>query len=83
MAEEVKKAETNAKEKAVDKTEKKKKNLFKSLKGEFKKISWPGKDTLTKETIVVVICTAVLSGLISLIDACIKLGIGFIAGLGA
>ena len=35
--------------------EKVKKNFFKGLKAEFNKIIWPDKDTLTKETVVVVV----------------------------
>ena len=56
----------------------KKKSWFKGLKGEFKKISWPDRKTLIKQTVAVIICSVVLGGLIAVIDALIQYGIDFL-----
>ncbi|MCI5568682.1 MAG: preprotein translocase subunit SecE [Candidatus Alectryocaccobium sp.] len=42
--------------------------FFKKLKGEFKKIIWTDKKTLTKQTIAVIAISAVLCVLITLVD---------------
>ncbi|MEI3245147.1 MAG: preprotein translocase subunit SecE [Lachnospiraceae bacterium] len=47
----------------------KKKNWFAGLKTEFKKIIWADNKTLAKQTSVVVVVTAILGVLISLIDS--------------
>ena len=47
----------------------KKKNWFAGLKTEFKKIIWADNKTLAKQTRGVVVVTAVLGVLISLIDS--------------
>ena len=52
--------------------------FFKSLKAEFKKISWPTKDQLFKQTLAVVIISAVLCLFISLFDWLAQLLIGFV-----
>ena len=56
----------------------KKKSWFKGLKAEFKKIIWPDKKTLVKETVAVIVCSVLLGGIIAVIDALIKYGIDFI-----
>ena len=56
----------------------KKKNWFKGLKAEFKKIIWPDKKTLVKETVAVIVCSVLLGGIIAIVDALIKYGIDFI-----
>ena len=48
---------------------KQKKSWFKGLKAEFKKIIWADNKTLAKQTSIVVVITAVLGILISLIDS--------------
>lgn len=58
-----------------------KKGFFKGLKAEFKKIVWPSKDTVKKETTAVVLSTAALGVIITFLDLAIKLGVDFIAGL--
>ena len=60
-------------EKVVKKT-----NWFKSLKAEFKKISWPDKKTLVKQTIAVIVCSVALGAIIAVIDALLQYGIDFI-----
>ena len=60
-------------------TEKKaKKSWFKGLKGEFKKIIWPDKKTLAKQTAAVTVCSVVLGIIIAIVDAIIQYGIDFI-----
>ena len=54
------------------------KGWFKGLKAEFKKIIWPDKKFLGKQTVVVVIITTILSVIIALLDLVIKFGIGLI-----
>ena len=54
------------------------KSWFKGLKAEFKKIIWPDKKTLGKQTVAVIVITAVLSVIIALLDAALKFGINVI-----
>ena len=56
----------------------KKKSWFKGLKAEFKKIIWPDKKTLVKETVAVIVCSVLLGGIIAVVDALIQYGIDFI-----
>lgn len=58
----------------------KKPSFFKGVKGEFKKISWPSKDTLTKETIAVLVATVILGVVITVIDLIIRTGFSFVIG---
>lgn len=51
---------------------------FKGMKAEFKRISWPSKDTLTKETAAVVIISVLLGVIITVIDLIVRTGIEFI-----
>ena len=55
-----------------------KKSWFKGLKGEFKKIIWPDKKSVAKQTTAVVIISVILGALIKLIDMIIQLGLDFI-----
>lgn len=55
-----------------------KKSWFKGLKGEFKKIIWPDKETLTKQSVAAIIVTVLLGIIIALVDAVIKFGIDFV-----
>ncbi|WP_251388081.1 preprotein translocase subunit SecE [Mediterraneibacter agrestimuris] len=59
-----------------DKKEKaQKKSWFKGLKAEFKKVVWPDKNTLAKQTTAVVSVSVLLGALIAIIDAAMKYGI--------
>lgn len=72
-------AETEKKEKAPKKNEKApKRSWFKGLKSEFKKIVWPDKETLSKQTIAVITISIVMCGLISIIDAVVTFGVNFL-----
>ena len=55
-----------------------KKSWFKGLKSEFKKIVWPDKDSLVKESVAVIVITAILGVVIALIDLAVEFGIGLI-----
>ena len=56
----------------------KKKSWFKGLKAEFKKIIWPDKKTLAKQTVAVITCSVVLGAIIAVVDALIQYGIDFL-----
>ena len=68
-------AETN---KAAANTKPAKKSFFKGIKSEWRKITWPSKETLFKESTAVVIISIVLGLLIALIDAAISFGLKFL-----
>ena len=53
-----------------------KKSWFKGLQAEFKKIIWPDKKTLAKQTTAVVAVSVVLGAVIAVIDAILRYGIG-------
>ena len=59
-------------------TKTQKKSWFKVLKAEFKKIVWPDKNTLAKQTTAVVAVSVVLGALISVVDALLRYGIDFL-----
>ncbi|MFI3238424.1 MAG: preprotein translocase subunit SecE [Lachnospiraceae bacterium] len=63
------------------KTEKpvKKTSFFKSIKAEFKKISWPAKDFLLKQSLVVVATAVVFGILIAILDFVILYGINVLS----
>ena len=55
-----------------------KKSWFKGLKSEFKKISWPDKETLVKESAAVIVITVLLGFVIALVDMAIEYGVNLI-----
>ena len=61
-------------------TSKKKGSFFKGVKAEFKKIVWPDKTTLAKESAAVVVISVILGAIIALVDAAIKFGLGELLG---
>ena len=67
---------------AKDKSAKKKSGFFRSLKAEFKKIVWPDKETLVKETTAVVVVTVILGAIIALLDFVIKTGLDKLIQIG-
>ena len=52
-----------------------KKSFFKGIKSEFKRIIWPDRDSVTKETIAVVVVTVILGLIIAGLDFAIQLGL--------
>ena len=63
---------------AEKKEKAKKTSWFKGLKAEFKKIIWPDKKTLAKQTVVVTACSIVLGAIIAVVDVIVKYGIDFL-----
>ena len=61
-----------ASEKAVRKN-----SVFKAMKAEFKKIIWPDKDSLIKQSVAVIVASLVLGAVIALLD----LGIQYVINL--
>ena len=55
-----------------------KKSWFKGLKAEYKKIIWPDKKTLAKQTVTVTVCSIALGAIIAIVDVLIQYGIDFI-----
>lgn len=53
-------------------------DFWKGLKIEFKKITWPDKDTLGKQTIAVTVVTIIVGVLIALIDMVIQYGVNWL-----
>lgn len=56
-------------------------SFFDGLKVEFKKINWPTKDTLVKQTAAVVAVSVAVGLIISLMDSIIQYGINFLVNL--
>ena len=54
--------------------------MRKPLKRTLSKIIWPDKDTLTKETAVVVVSTVILGIVIAALDLIIKFGLNIVLG---
>ena len=63
-------------EKSAGKSQKK--SWFQGLQSEFKKIVWPDRKTLTKQTIAVVVVSTILAILISVMDAAILEGVNLL-----
>lgn len=74
--------ENQNKPQKTEKTAKKKGGFFKNLKGEFKRIIWPDKDTILKETTAVIVVTVILGAVIALLDFVIKMGLDKIIQIG-
>ena len=58
-----------------------KKSWFKGLKAEFKKITWPDKKSLARESAAVVASAVALGIIIKILDVIINYGIEFLIGL--
>ena len=52
--------------------------FFKNLKGEFKRIIWPDKQRVAKQTVAVISVSVVVGVIIAIIDAVVKFGLGLI-----
>ena len=59
----------------------KKKSWFKGLKAEFKKIIWPDKKSLARESAAVVASAVALGIIIKVLDVIINYGIEFLMSL--
>lgn len=51
------------------------------VKAEFKKITWPDKDALLKQSVAVVIISVVVGALIAILDFGLQYGVDFITTL--
>ena len=60
----------------VEKTPKIK--FFDGVKSEFKKIIWPDKNTLLKQSVAVVIVSIVLGAIIAVVDMIMQYGVNFL-----
>ena len=59
----------------------KSKKWFDGLKAEFRKIIWPTRDDIQKETTAVLVCSVILGALIALIDFLVQHGVDFLINL--
>lgn len=55
--------------------------FFKGVKAEFKKISWPDRDSLLKQSVAVVCISVVLGAVIAVLDFLIQYGVEFLTSL--
>ena len=53
---------------AEEKQNKPKRNFFKGIRSEFKKITWPTRNDVVKQTVVVTVITVIVAVLIAFID---------------
>lgn len=56
-------------------------SFWKGVKAEFKKISWPDKDALLKQSIAVVCISIVLGAIIAVLDFLMQYGVDFLTSL--
>ena len=56
-------------------------SFFKGVKAEFKKISWPDKDYLLKQSVAVVCISVVLGAIIAVLDFLMQYGVDFLTSL--
>ena len=66
---------------AVENVARKSGSWFKGIKAEYKKVIWPNKDEVTKQTIAVVLVSFVVGVVIALLDMGLQYGIDFIINL--
>ncbi len=59
----------------------KQKKWFDGLKAEFRKIIWPSRDDIQKETTAVVVVSVILGVLIAILDFLIQNGVDFLVNL--
>lgn len=52
--------------------------FFDGVKAEFKKIIWPDKDTLLKQSVAVVIISIVMGVIIAVLDMLMQYGVNFL-----
>jgi preprotein translocase subunit SecE len=77
--EETVKTEKTPKTEKTSKTDKApKKSWSKGLKAEFKRISWPDRESLVKQSVAVVSVSVVLGAIIAVLDVFIRFGVDFI-----
>ena len=65
---------------AKEKDEAFKRSYFTELKGEFRKIVWPDKKLLGKQSVAVIIAAIVIGCIIAALDWVMQIGLSFIIG---
>lgn len=55
-------------------------SYFTELKGEFRKIIWPDKKLLGKQSVAVILAAVVIGCIISAVDWAMQVGLSFIIG---
>lgn len=55
--------------------------FFKGVKAEFKKISWPDRESVIKQSVAVVCVSVVLGAVIAVLDFIMQYGVGFLTSL--
>lgn len=55
--------------------------FWNGVKAEFKKITWPNKDSLIKQSIAVVVISVVVGAIITVLDFGLQYGVDFITKL--
>ncbi|MDD3367415.1 MAG: preprotein translocase subunit SecE [Lachnospiraceae bacterium] len=53
-------------------------NFWKGVKAEFKKIIWPDKDQLVKQSVAVLVVSLVTGAIIAVLDFAIQYGVNFL-----
>ena len=66
---------------AVENAAKKSGSWFKGLKAEYKKVIWPNREEVRKQTIAVVLISLVVGLVIAVLDMGLQYGIDFIINL--
>ena len=68
-------------EKSKSKTKSAKPGFWKNVKAEYKKITWPDRETTIKQSIAVVAISLVIGALIAVLDLLIQYGVNFITSI--
>lgn len=55
--------------------------FFKGVKTEFKKISWPNRPQLVKQTVAVVVVSVALGAIIAIMDLVLQYGVNFLTSM--
>ncbi len=58
------------------------KSFWKGVKAEFKKIVWPTKEDLAKQSVAVLVVSLLTGALIAVLDFGIQYGVNFLTALG-
>ena len=57
------------------------KSFWKGVKAEYKKIVWPDKEDLAKQSVAVLVVSLVTGAIIAVLDFGIQYGVNFLTGL--
>ena len=66
---------------SVKKEKASKPSFFKGLKAEYKKIIWPEKNDVLKQSVAVVCISVLLGAIVAILDFVIQYGVDFLTGL--